>query len=143
VIDGDSAPPPQRGTAPNFQPMSCGQTAGWIKMPLGTEVGLSPGHIVLDGEPALPPKGHSPPVFDPYLLWPNGRPSQLLLSTCFKIQLTSLVCVTAIKLLLVHLHSLCEQPNGYVSKLAASPLRLPQCVDCIILCWNYAALNCH
>jgi len=27
----------------------CGQTVGWIKMPLGNEVGLSPGHIVLDG----------------------------------------------------------------------------------------------
>jgi len=33
----------------------CGQTAGWIKMPLGTEVGLYPGDIVLDGAPALPP----------------------------------------------------------------------------------------
>jgi len=28
---------------------SCGQTVGWIKMPLGKEVGLGPGHIVLDG----------------------------------------------------------------------------------------------
>jgi len=27
----------------------CGQTGGWIRMPLGTEVGLGPGHIVLDG----------------------------------------------------------------------------------------------
>ena len=27
----------------------CGQTAGWIKMPLGTKVGLGPGHMVLDG----------------------------------------------------------------------------------------------
>jgi len=24
--------------------------AGWIKMPLGTEVGLGPGDIVLDGD---------------------------------------------------------------------------------------------
>jgi len=30
----------------------CGQTVGWIKMPLGTEVGLSPGDIVLDRDPA-------------------------------------------------------------------------------------------
>jgi len=40
---------------------------GWIKMPLGTEVGLSPGDIVLDGNPALPPKGRGaqqpPPHF--------------------------------------------------------------------------------
>ena len=26
-------------------------TVGWIKMPLGKEVGLGPGHIVLDGDP--------------------------------------------------------------------------------------------
>jgi len=35
--------------------------AGWIKMPLGREIGLSPGDIVLDGDPApLPQKGRSP-----------------------------------------------------------------------------------
>ena len=35
--------------------------AGWINMPLGTEVGLDPSNIVLDGEPAaLPKKGQSP-----------------------------------------------------------------------------------
>jgi len=49
----------------------CGQTVGWIKMKLGTEVGLC--HIVLDGDRVPPPKkGHSPPIFGPYLLWPNG-----------------------------------------------------------------------
>jgi len=42
-------------------------------MKLGVQVGLGPGHIVLDGDPApSPPKGHSPPNFGPYLLWPNG-----------------------------------------------------------------------
>ena len=40
----------------------CGQTVGRIKMKLGLQVGLGPGHIVLGGEPAAPPpKGHSPP----------------------------------------------------------------------------------
>jgi len=40
----------------------CGQTVGRIKMKLGMQVGLGPGHIVLDRDPALPPpKGHSPP----------------------------------------------------------------------------------
>jgi len=35
----------------------CGQKAvGWIKMKLGMELGLSPGHIVLDGDPAPLPK---------------------------------------------------------------------------------------
>jgi len=30
----------------------CGQTVGWIKMKLGVQVGLGPGHIVLGGDPA-------------------------------------------------------------------------------------------
>jgi len=34
----------------------CGQTVGWIKMPLGMEVGFGPGHIVLDGDPVPPSK---------------------------------------------------------------------------------------
>jgi len=39
--------------APHFSAhVYCGQTAGWIKMPLGMEVGLGPGYIVLDGDPA-------------------------------------------------------------------------------------------
>jgi len=54
----------------------CGQTVGWIKMKLGMEVGLGPSHIVLDGDPAPPPrKGHrgtAPPIFGLCLLWPNG-----------------------------------------------------------------------
>jgi len=33
-------------------------------MPLGTEVGLGPGHIVLDGDPPPPRKGaQQPPLF--------------------------------------------------------------------------------
>jgi len=50
--------------------------AGCIKMPLGTDVGLSPVDFVLDGDPvplpkrwpSLPPKKK----FGPRLLWPNG-----------------------------------------------------------------------
>ena len=39
----------------------CGQTVGSIKTKLGMEVGLGPGHILLDGDPAPPPrKWHSP-----------------------------------------------------------------------------------
>jgi len=42
-------------------------------MALGMEVGLGPGHIVVDGEPApLPQKGTEPPIFGPFLLSPNG-----------------------------------------------------------------------
>jgi len=47
--------------------------AGWIKMPLGREVGLGPIHIVLDGDPPpLPKKGAQPPFFGPFLLWPTS-----------------------------------------------------------------------
>ena len=28
----------------------CGQTVGWIRMPLGVRLGFDPGHIVLDGD---------------------------------------------------------------------------------------------
>ena len=38
----------------------CGQMVGWINIKLGKEVGLGSGHIVLDGDPAIPPqKGHN------------------------------------------------------------------------------------
>jgi len=49
---------------------------GWIKIALGMEVGLSPGHIVLGGDwgpsSTSPKKGAEPPIFRPFLLWPNG-----------------------------------------------------------------------
>jgi len=39
----------------------CGQTVGWIKMKLSVQVDLSPGHIVLDRDPAhLPQRGTAP-----------------------------------------------------------------------------------
>jgi len=42
-------------------------------MPLGMEVGLSLGDIVLDGDPAPLPKGaQHPPIFGECPLWPNG-----------------------------------------------------------------------
>ena len=50
----------------------CGQTVAWIKMTTGMEVGLGPGHTVLECNPAPPPQNrHSPPIFCPCLLWPN------------------------------------------------------------------------
>jgi len=54
-------------------------------MPLDTEVDLGPGHIVFDGAQLSPPRkwAQQPPLFDLCLLWPNGRPSQLLLSSCY------------------------------------------------------------
>jgi len=59
----------QKGAQPPFSAhVCCSQTAGWIKMPLGMEIGLS-----LDGDPVpLQQGGHSLPIFGACLLWPNG-----------------------------------------------------------------------
>ena len=64
---GPSSPPPKREQNPQFSAhFYCRQTAGCVTMPLGMEVGLSPGDFVLDADPASPPlKGHSPPNFRP------------------------------------------------------------------------------
>ena len=69
VLDGDPPPLPQRGTAqPEFSAhVCCGQTAGWIKIPVGMEVGLSPGDILLDGEAATPQKGGAAPQFSAHV----------------------------------------------------------------------------
>jgi len=40
--------------------LSRGQTVVWIKMNLGIQVGLGPGHIVSDGDLAPPKKGTAP-----------------------------------------------------------------------------------
>jgi len=42
----------------------------------------SPDNIVLDGDPSPPKKAQPLPNFGPCLLW-HGRPSQLLLSSCY------------------------------------------------------------
>ena len=58
------------GHSPQFSAhVYCGQTAEWIKMPLGIEVGLGPDNIVLDGGPAPPPRkrGHAPPKFSAHI----------------------------------------------------------------------------
>ena len=44
-------------------------------MPLGMDVGLSPGDFVLDGDPPTPFR-RSTPIFGPCLLWPNGWTDQ-------------------------------------------------------------------
>jgi len=48
VLDGDPAPPQEKGAQqpPHFEAhVYCGQTAGWIKMPLGMQIGLGPGTL--------------------------------------------------------------------------------------------------
>ena len=53
---------PQKGRSPTQFSVHvyCGQTAAWIMMPLGTEVGLSLRDIVLDGVLATPRKKGTP-----------------------------------------------------------------------------------
>jgi len=55
-----------------------------MKTPLGTELDLGAGHIVLDGFPALRERGTTPPpLLGPCLLWPwspISATAELLLS---------------------------------------------------------------
>jgi len=70
---GSHFPLPQRGQSPLFSAhICCGQMAGWIKMPLDMEEGLSPGDFMLDGDSASPPqKGGG-------ALLPNFRPISIV-----------------------------------------------------------------
>jgi len=64
---GRVATPRKRGTPTPTQFLANvyrGQMAGWMKRPLGTEVDLDSGHIVLDGVPEE--------LFGPCLLWPRS-----------------------------------------------------------------------
>ena len=76
VLDGAQLSSLTQGAEPpKFSAhLYCGQTAGCIKMPLSTDVGLGLRDIVFDVDPATPGKrAHPPhPIFGPCLLWPNG-----------------------------------------------------------------------
>jgi len=67
LLDGDPAPPKVHGSQFSAR-VYCGQTAGWMKMPLiGTEGDLSPGHIVLDGDTAPRERGTAAPLFSAHV----------------------------------------------------------------------------
>jgi len=68
LLDRDPVPLPPKGqsTRPILAYIGCDQMAGWINMPVRTEVGLDPSDGVRWG-PSSPP-----PIFSPYLVWPNG-----------------------------------------------------------------------
>jgi len=115
-------PLPQKGGgAPNFRPMSIvakwlmyqdtrkghsptnflahvysGQTVGWTKMPLGTEVELDPRPHCVRREPSSPARGaqQPPPIFSARVYCGHGRPSQLLLSSCQNCTKTPLMVMT-------------------------------------------------
>jgi len=51
----------------------CGQMVGRIKTKFGMQVGLGPGHIALDGDPAPLPQKGTAPQFSAHICWgPNG-----------------------------------------------------------------------
>jgi len=70
---GPSPSPIWAQLSPNFRPMSVvAKRLDVIKVPLGREVDLGPGYIVLDEDPAPHTTGHSPPIFGLCLLCQNG-----------------------------------------------------------------------
>jgi len=57
-------------------------------MPLGTEVDLGTGHIVLDVVPAVRERAQQPPSFGPCLLWPRlpiSATAELMLHQMFNV----------------------------------------------------------
>jgi len=74
--------PKNEAQPPNFQPMFVvakrldGSRCQLVRRQVST-----PAALCLMGT-STSQKGHSPPIFGPCLLWPDGRPSQLLLSSC-------------------------------------------------------------
>jgi len=56
-----------------------------MKTSLGTEVDLGTGHIVLDVVPAVCEMGTAAPLLFAHVYCGHGRPSHLLLSSCFTV----------------------------------------------------------
>ena len=82
-----------------------------VKMPLGTEVDLAPGHIVLDRDPALPRKGaqHPPPTFEVYRcrtaahVYCGQTVTHLRLSNCWAFVVVNLLLLLLLSCLLLQL----------------------------------------
>jgi len=70
VQNGDPPPLPKKGAEPPiFGPFLLCQTAGYIKMSLGTEVDLSPDDFVLDGDRAPSLKRGGAPQFSAHVYY--------------------------------------------------------------------------
>jgi len=96
VFDGDPATPRKKGIPTSTQFLAhvyCGQTAGYMKTPLGTELNLGPArpHCIRQG-PSYPRNwGHSsPPLFGACLLWPRSPISATADELLFKKSTASL-----------------------------------------------------
>ena len=98
VFDTDPATPRKRAHPPHpiFGPCLLWQN-GWMDED-ATWYGSRPrprSHCIRRG-PSCPRKGHSsPPLFSAHVYCGHGRPSQLLLSSCFKITLKTVIFAAA------------------------------------------------
>jgi len=71
-----------------------------MKTPLGTEVYLGQGHIVLNGGPSPPAKGaQHPPLFSAHVYCGHGPPSQVLLSSFYRYCILYLVLYVVLSVL--------------------------------------------
>jgi len=62
--------PPLKGHSRQFSAnVRCCQTAGWTKMPIGTELNLGPGDVVLDGVAVPTPKRGTAPHFSVHVYY--------------------------------------------------------------------------
>jgi len=82
VLNGDPALMPPKGAQqpPLSAHVYCGQSAGWIRIPLGKLVRgrFLPRRHCVQWEPSSPTERGTaapPPLFGPCLLYPNSRPS--------------------------------------------------------------------
>jgi len=82
---GPSSPSRKGAKPPNFRPCLLWPNGWMMKTPLGTEVDIRPGHIMLDGDPSPPAKGAQQPLFSAHVCCGHGCPSQLLPSSCFQL----------------------------------------------------------
>jgi len=141
---GHSSPPQNRGRAPQiFDHLYRGQMAGWMKTPLGTEVDLGPGDIVLDGVPTPEKGAQQPPLFGPCLLWPRSPISataELLFETqCSSWHQPYFAALNRGR----HLYSLGRPSRWALAHiLVFSCLSLAFCVLCLSLFLYYSFLRC-
>jgi len=131
VLDGTQLPPKteavKEGTAaPQFSALVyCGQTAGWINMPLGREVGLGHGHSARWGPSSPPTTGVQLSIIGACLLWPNSRLPQLLLITCIVWVSDVLFFSFCLFILFLFLRLRCMVHNFHLNPFENPHIRMP------------------
>jgi len=88
-----SSPPQKKGGAnPQFSAMSIVPN-GWMHQDTTWYGGRPwPMRLCVRWGSSFPLKGEQPPIFGPCLLWPNGRPFQLLPSSCYSYLEVPVIC---------------------------------------------------